>query len=304
MNSTQIECFTEVAGQLSFSRAAERLHLSQPTVSNQIRSLEEELGAQLLARSTRTVRLTDAGFAFLPYAQEMLDLTIRARRQLHEESHPDTHTLKVGVQGGFEARVMAGALGRLREEHPDLVPVLRQGPQSALCEMLEAGTIDVLPSFRDPKGEKGGASTFRRICEVPVRCACAPSHPLAARSPGPVGVEELKGAGRVVATDPHRSAPAMVEAQRDVVFSKRPSEMIMGPDLEATLALAGAGFGFALVPDVSHLLDDDLCYLPVEGLAPVVFGVRVRRGRRSRLLDRFLEVLADELLDRGEGARG
>lgn len=65
MNTMQLSCFVEVATQLSFSKAAEALHVSQPTVSHQIKALEDELGCALLVRSTRTVRLTDDGFAFL-----------------------------------------------------------------------------------------------------------------------------------------------------------------------------------------------------------------------------------------------
>ena len=70
MNTMQLSCFVEVASTLSFSKAAEHLHVSQPTVSHQVRSLESELGCSLLVRSTRTVRLTDEGFTFISYAHE------------------------------------------------------------------------------------------------------------------------------------------------------------------------------------------------------------------------------------------
>ena len=65
MNTTQLECFVQVAHSLSFRRAAEELHLSQPTVSKQVASLERELGGTLFMRSTRQVLLTQRGEAFL-----------------------------------------------------------------------------------------------------------------------------------------------------------------------------------------------------------------------------------------------
>lgn len=71
MNTMQLRCFVEVAALISFSKAAEALHVSQPTVSHQIKALEDELGCALLVRSTRTVRLTDDGFAFLEYANDI-----------------------------------------------------------------------------------------------------------------------------------------------------------------------------------------------------------------------------------------
>lgn len=88
MNTMQLSCFVEVAAQLSFSKAAEALHVSQPTVSHQIKALEDELGCALLVRSTRTVRLTDDGFAFLEYANDILDLAAR-RASLETQAAPE-----------------------------------------------------------------------------------------------------------------------------------------------------------------------------------------------------------------------
>ena len=87
MDTMQLSCFVEVAAQISFSKAAEALHVSQPTVS-QIKALEDELGCALLARSTRTVRLTDDGFAFLEYANDILDLAAR-RASLETQAAPE-----------------------------------------------------------------------------------------------------------------------------------------------------------------------------------------------------------------------
>ncbi|MBP3883537.1 MAG: LysR family transcriptional regulator, partial [Olsenella sp.] len=74
MNTSQLECFVQVALNLNFRRAAEELHLSQPTVSKQIASLEAELGAPLFVRTTREVLLTSLGEAFFKDAQEILRL--------------------------------------------------------------------------------------------------------------------------------------------------------------------------------------------------------------------------------------
>lgn len=72
MNTTQLECFTTLANTLNYMRAAEELNMTQPAVSRQIQSLEQELGTQLFHRTTRTVSLTQVGAQFLPEAQSML----------------------------------------------------------------------------------------------------------------------------------------------------------------------------------------------------------------------------------------
>lgn len=298
MNSMQLSCFVEVATELSFSKAAEHLHVSQPTVSHQVRSLEDELGAALLARSTRTVRLTDEGFAFLSYAQEMLGLEARAKRQLGHGRREGEHTLKVGVHDGFEAHMAAPALRELRAADPAFAPVVRQGPYPALRDMLEAGTVDVVPAYRDPHGEPDGASSFRRIRELPVRCVCAADHPLARLADergGPLTLDDLRQGGALVAADPHRCAPALLAAQREVAVSKRPEEMVVGADVEVNLALVGAGIGFAMLPDAPRQRREGLRYLEVEGAGTLTCGVRVRRGRRAALVERFVELYAQAL---------
>ena len=72
MNTTQLECFLEVANCLNFSRAAERLQLTQPAVSHQIKSLEDELGVKLFIRTSKSVRLTREGHAYIPYASDIV----------------------------------------------------------------------------------------------------------------------------------------------------------------------------------------------------------------------------------------
>lgn len=173
MNTMQLSCFVEVAAQLSFSKAAEALHVSQPTVSNQIKALEDELGCALLVRSTRTVRLTDDGFAFL----ELDDL----------------------AQGGR------------------------------------------------------------------------------------------------MADGPHHCAAAIVDLQRKASAHLPAEAIMMGYNIEIALALANAGVAFTVQADIPAMQVPPLRYVPVEGLPSVSLGVRVRRGRRPATLDRFIEILAEEL---------
>lgn len=167
MNTMQLSCLVEVAAQLSFSKAAEALHVSQPTVSNQIKALEDELGCALLVRSTRSVRLTDDGFAFLECANDILDLAARAERRLKHKQRPSSQQLRIGVHDGLEAQLIASTLKRMNAEAEGFDPVIRMAPMSALRSMLENGLVDVLLESRDPAGEPDAASVFRRPMECP-----------------------------------------------------------------------------------------------------------------------------------------
>lgn len=295
MNTSQLECFVETATELSFSKAAAKLHVSQPTVSHQVRALEDELGAELLTRSTRTVRLTEEGFVFLGYAQQMLELAARSRRQLAHGPGPGARELRIGVHDGLEAMLVAPALRRLRAEFDRLDPAVRIGPDSVLREMLEDGTVDVLMASRDPSGEPDGATTFRRLRECPVVCVCADDHPLAQLSDAPLGLDDLARGGRMAVCDPHHSAAAIVEAQGRAGARVSPVNIMMASNVEVCLALARAGVAFTVQPDVPAMRNPTMRYLPVEGLAPIAVGVRLRRGRRAAMLDRFVALLGEEL---------
>lgn len=91
MNTFQLTCFLAVAEHLNFARAAEQLHVTHPAVSQQIQSLEKELNTKLFIRTTRTVKLTEEGKAFLNDAQQMVAISERAKKRFenqHLSQHP------------------------------------------------------------------------------------------------------------------------------------------------------------------------------------------------------------------------
>lgn len=293
MNTMQLGCFVEVAAQLSFSKAAEALHVSQPTVSHQIKTLEDELGCMLFVRSTRSVRLTEDGFAFLEYAHDILDIAARAERRLAHKQRPSAKQLRIGVHDGLEAQMLASTIRRMRADVEDFDPVVRMAPFSALRSMLENGSVDVLLEYRSPTGEPDGASTFRRIMECPAVCVCAPDHP-AAQFERPT-VEDLAQSGRIAVGDPHHCAAAIVELQRDVMSGMGAHQVMMAYNIEIALALASAGAAFTVLAGIPAMQIAPLRFLPIEGLPAATLGVRVRRGRRATILDRFIELLTEEL---------
>ena len=91
MTIFQMECFVAVAENLSFARAAEQLHVTQPAVTQQIHSLEKELNVRLLNRSTRSVKLTEEGKIFLQDARQIVEISARARKRFE---NPDSRKIR------------------------------------------------------------------------------------------------------------------------------------------------------------------------------------------------------------------
>ena len=166
----------EVANFLNFSRAAERLRITQPAVSHQISTLEDELGVKLFHRTSKSVRLTPAGDLFTQYAGEILKLSRLSKARIKEPTQSAPPRLVIGCRNPTELRFLTPALERLRQERPEVLPVLRLIPFDSLENLLAEGEIHMIFSYREAFPAKG---RFRELARVPLVCICGPEHPLA-----------------------------------------------------------------------------------------------------------------------------
>ena len=180
MDTRQLAAFCAVVERKSFSQAAERLGVTQPAVSLQIRSLEERLGRQLLDRSGRRVEPTEAGLRLYRVAQRMLAL----EEQLVEDVAGGTEgelrgTLKIGASTGPAAIVVPRLLGEFHREHP--------GVKISLSVSDTQAVVDRVAERRLELGIVGAARRHRAVVYEPffrdeVILACPPAHPFAGRS--------------------------------------------------------------------------------------------------------------------------
>ncbi|MER6996692.1 transcriptional regulator CynR [Streptomyces sp. NPDC000410] len=139
-----------VADQGSFTRAAEELHISQPTLSQQIRQLEQRLGTQLLDRTGRTVRLTGAGETYVVYARRALRDLAAAERALHEVRDLSRGHLRLAITPTFTAYLVGPLAAELHARHPGITLSVREMTQSRMESALLADDIDVGIAFAGP----------------------------------------------------------------------------------------------------------------------------------------------------------
>ena len=267
MNTTQLECFMEVANCLNFSRAAQRLNITQPAVSHQINALESELGVKLFQRTSKHVRLTQEGYLFIQYAGEILKLSRNSIARLKESSHDAPRRLVIGCRNAAELRLLLPVLKRLRTLEPEVLPVLRLIPFDAMENLLEEGAIQLMFSFRSTAMAK---ARYVELCKCPIRCVCAHSHPLAAHSS--VTVEQLQTSGRIAVCRPPVCPPDFFAIQTQAVGGRATSQILFCDNHETIYPLVAAGYGFALVPDYPNTHAPELCYLPIEQVEPLSFG--------------------------------
>ncbi|HUB38636.1 MAG TPA: LysR substrate-binding domain-containing protein [Streptosporangiaceae bacterium] len=141
MELRQLQYFVAVAEELHFGRAAERLHIVQPGVSQQIRRLERSLGVALLDRSTRRVELTEAGRRFLPRARYVLAAVQDARESVAAFGPQQPHTLRIGTSAGLGDR-LPRLLAELDRRQPGLAVELVRLPAQARLSQVASGDLD------------------------------------------------------------------------------------------------------------------------------------------------------------------
>ena len=295
MNTTQLECFMAVADSLNFSRAAEHLQITQPAVSHQIKTLEDELGAALFSRTSKSVRLTQEGHMFLQYAGEILKLAGMSKAQVRQRQTGRPQRLGIGCRSAADLQLIRPALERLQREEPQVLPMLRLVPFTSLDNLLAEREVQMLFTFQEAAPRN---SAYRELVRCPVVCVCRPDHPLAAENE--VTLEQLKGAGRIAACRPPICPPTLFAIQGQIVTANRPDQVIFCESQEVLLTLVETGYAFAVMAHFPQLRRKELRYIPLTEYQPLSFGAAYLRGGRSTALRRFLTLL-EETIKPAEG---
>lgn len=251
--------YVAVAEELHFGRAARRLHLSQPPLSQQIQQLERILGYPLLVRTSRAVRLTNAGEVFLDRARR----TLRTVREDVEEARRlgrgEAGTLRVGFISSAMLTALPALLGEYRRRFPQVNLQLQEAHSSQLSGALRDGTIDAA-ILRD--GDPADGIRFEVLSSEPYIAVLPADHPLATRqrlSTGALRQEKFvsppSAAGRRATAKPF----ALCQAH-----GFEPQVVQEAPQWLTILRLVGAGLGVTIAPRcVAQLAGDDVACRPL-----------------------------------------
>src|SRR3954451_10747185 len=166
MELRHLRYFVAVAEELHFRRAAERLHVAQPAVSEQIRKLEQELGVQLLNRTHRSVSLTAGGRAMLDEARRVLRQADVASQAAREADQRTGSRLRVGCLPDTFPQPLSRALGRISKTLPGVDVVLETGHAPALIDDVRSGRLDVAALSLPARLTGLRASSFAREATV------------------------------------------------------------------------------------------------------------------------------------------
>ena len=303
MEIGRLEAFVQVSTLLSFSKAADALYLTQPTVTARIQALERELGEPLFERMGRTIRLTDAGVAFLPHAHRALQALVEGRDALVSLRNIEHGTLTIGTAPTIGTYVLPSILQQFGERHPGVEIYIRTARSEEVMAMVLADEVQI--SFER-------FLIHEDIETVPlyddaIFLTTSSDHPLAARRRA--SVDELTRES-IIFFDVGSSYHAISHG----VFRDKgvaPRHVLEVDSLEMAKHLTLRGLGLAFLPRVAveqELAQGRLVSIEIEKAEPITRRIAViyrRRRLQSRaviaLLDLLKEIYRFEYPDPREG---
>ncbi len=242
MKLYQLGYFIEIARQRSFTRAAERLHMAQPALSQQMKNLESELGTALFIRGRKEIQLTAAGKAFLPRAEALLTQAEAAKAIVSDVAQLRGGKLIIAAIPSVSACLLPEVIRSFSRKHEQVELQLIEDSSERVSENVESGLADI--GFLQLPASKSAFET-RTIISEPFVLLVAKSHPLVKQKE--VALKQLAAESFIFYKG--RARDTALEACRKAGFE--PQIACESGELETVRALVAAGLGLAVVPQLA-----------------------------------------------------
>jgi DNA-binding transcriptional LysR family regulator len=284
MELRHLRYFVAVAEELSFRKAAEKLHIAQPPLSAQIKALEHELHVRLFDRTTRSVQLTHSGRVFLAEARSVLSASAQAEQRVRDAEHGLVGTLRVGMIAPVTNAWLAGILRRFRQQFPGIQLSLFDLTSTEQLRRLRARELDaglLRPPVGFPELDYKFVGESRQVLAVPT------GHKLAKKRR--LRWQDFHGQEMVLIH------PSAQHGFYDAFFAEcakagaKPRPVQYANDIQTKMWLISAGFGIApTIATFEEVRRPGLTFRPLPSNLPLVQTVVVwRRDDTSPILARF-----------------
>jgi len=289
MELRQLAYAIQIAAERNFSRAAEKLHIAQPSLSQQLSKLEKEIGVLLFQRSTNSVELTHAGSLFVAKAQSILDMVEQLKKEMEDISQMKKGRLVVGSMPITGPTILPFIVPVFQAAYPDIEISLVEETSANLERLTSSGQTDIsllsLPLFED-------SLVYETLLEEEIVLAVPPAHPLAARKT-PIDLAEL-GHERFIAMKKGQGFRKLtLELCQQAGIT--PNIVFESSNMETVQALVAAGMGIAFVPYLisrRSFSEPAPVHVPLQGRPVRTLVIASRRGRYiSKAAEAFISTM-------------
>lgn len=292
MELRQLQYALQIALDKNFSRAAEKLHIAQPSLSQQLSKLEKELGVLLFQRTTSSVEVTYAGGLFVEKAQKILDMVEQLRIEMEDISQMKKGKLVIGSLPITGAHMLPRVLPVFQARYPEIEIVLIEETSANLEQLTASGQADIsllsLPLVED-------ALACETLIEEEIMLAVPKQHPLAQKLNGPINLTSIKDEPFITLKKGQGFRQIALDLCRQNGFE--PRIVFESSNIETVQSLTASGMGIAFVPHmVSRSAWSELApvYLPIAGRPTRTLVVAYRKGRYlSKAVEAFLQTFRE-----------
>ncbi|WP_322905679.1 LysR family transcriptional regulator [Paenibacillus campi] len=293
MELRQLQYALQIAAERNFSRAAEKLHIAQPSLSQQLSKLEKELGVLLFQRNTSTVELTQAGASFVEHAQKIIDSVEQLRREMADISQLQSGRVIVGSMQITGSHLLPHVLPDFRTQYPQIEVMLLEDTSLNLEKLTASGQTD-LSLLALPLTEP--SLTYEPVAEELIDLAVPPNHPLAERflagDHTPVKLSELRDESFIVLKKGQGFRKIVFDVCKEAGFE--PKVVFESNNIETIQSLVATGMGVTFVPHyIARARRGEFLpvYLPLA--EPIPSRTLVLARRKGRYLSKAAEAFIE-----------
>lgn len=293
INARQLQSFLRVAESGSFTEAAEQLHMTQPSLSHQIRQLEHMLRIKLFERTTRRVMLTEAGSAFLPAAERILNRLESAVRDMHNLAEGQTGRVSFAALLTVGASLIPAAMAEFQRQYPNVTLEYLEESDEPIYQQVNNGDIDfgigAMPRQVDE-------IIFTPIYKDYLYFVCSPRHPLAKSRE--VSWHDIVQSP-FIAMKTGTSMRSLME--QGFAISQTPMQPVQTAIYQSTiLGMVACDLGVSVVPSSMKLMFErnDVCLIPIKERLYRDIGLMVAQNRplskaAQELVDVILQIVGE-----------
>ncbi|HEY8891879.1 MAG TPA: LysR family transcriptional regulator [Clostridium sp.] len=289
MDFRQLQYMLKVSEEKSFSKAAQKLYIAQPSLSQYIQKLEQQLGVQLFDRSSNPLKLTYAGELYAQTAKNILDLKDQLSNQMEDISNFKRGRLTIGLSTFRSTYIMPKILPLFHEKFPGIDVVLVEGNSVKIADLAIKGTTDIslmtLPI-------KENLFSYEPILKEKILLAIPPSHPVAKKIGTEIALNELWDEPFILLKQHQKLHQIAVSLCKQAGF--KPKIILESESIEATQSFVSFGMGISFVPDTITLL-------PQAPTTPIYFQIKDLDASRTLVVSyikkRYLSKVAQEFIN-------
>ncbi len=289
MNTFQLECFLTVAETLNFARAAQILNITQPAVTKQIKSLEDELNVRLFNRSTRSVELTTEGKQLINDAETIIRISNRAKRRFMGSKEKVT-PLSVGIRLTSHFRFLTEPLKELITRYENCRPVFQVETTSKLLRALYDEQLDMFLDI-ETKVTDYDSICFKEMFKERIFCVCTDRFPV--YSYETVTVEQIRSLDQypIIFMTAPKTQKEISDGEQALIGNRSETMVRFCTTSEELGLLAEIGVGMAIMPEMILPESSGVRKIPIADCDEISFGIYYKSNVLNEAARSFIEIL-------------